>query len=120
MTLSLPFRLSAGFVFLFLSLIASPAHAAGSLSREDFLAAIGDPRMREYVAEHFQLAEDGRALRAGRQMPNAGERIPPFEIVARSNDRDEAPLVLRLSVSRGSQVLAIPCPASILFDPNCQ
>ena len=119
MSFSLPIRLVALAFLSFLALIAT-AHAGGSLGRDEFLGAISDPSIRGYVAEHFELAEEGRALRAGRLLPNAGERIPPFEIVARSLDNGEPPVVLHLEAALSNQVLIVPCGASVHYDLNCQ
>jgi hypothetical protein len=118
MSVSLPFRLVATAFLVFLSIIVS-AKAGGSLSREEFLTSISDPSIRTYVAEHFLLAEEGRALRAGHPMPNSGERIPPFEIVARSYQDDEAPVVLHLDTDPAGQVLIVPCAASTHYDSDC-
>ena len=61
---------------------ARSAHGGGSVSRYEFLAQIRNEEVREFVETQFRLADEGRALRAGRHLPNAGERVAPFEIEA--------------------------------------
>lgn len=108
--------MATAFAFLFLT----AAYAGGSLPKDDFLGAIADPAIRDYVAEHFDLAEEGRALRAGRRMPNAGERIPPFEIVGHAMDDLETPVVLHLEAVPSEQIAIIPCAESVYYDPQCR
>ncbi|MBS1960934.1 MAG: hypothetical protein JST04_01870 [Bdellovibrionales bacterium] len=119
MNSKLPFRLIALSFLSFFFLILE-ANAGGSLSREEFLNAIGDESIRTYVAEHFALAEDGRALRAGRQLPNAGERIAPFEIVAEATTGTDGPMVLHLDSVPTHQVVLIPCAESVHYDAHCE
>ncbi len=119
MRFTLPNRLGAA-LFLLFSLGIGIARAGGALSREEFLAAIADQGLREYVSEHYQLAEEGRALRAGRQMPNPGARIAPYEIVARALWGDEMPLVLHLDTEPSTQVLIVPCAESTHYGPKCE
>lgn len=111
-----PFRLAAAAS----AFLTWSAFAGGPIPREDFLGAIADPTIREYVAEHFDLAGEGRALRAGRRMPNAGQRIPPFEIVGHAREDLETPVVLHLDRNPAEQVMIIPCAESIHYGPRCR
>jgi hypothetical protein len=118
MTSPLPFRLIvAAFISFFI--LVSTSHAGGSISREEFLDTLSDPSIRQYVAEHFQLAEEGRSLRAGRHMPNAGARIPPYEILARPHFEGEEPVVLEVKSERSTQVRILPCAESVFYDSHC-
>ncbi len=119
MKFALLFRLAASAFFSFF-LVVGAARAAGSLSREEFLQKISDERLRQYVAEHFDLAEEGRSLRAGMSLPNAGERLPPYEIVAYPCSGARNPVVLHLDSGPSSQIVILPCAGSDHYDRDCQ
>ena len=85
---------------------ARSAHGGGSVSRDEFLSQIRRGEVREYVETQFKLAEEGRALRAGRHLPNAGERMAPFEIEAYATGSTR-PVIVRVSDADGAvEVLA--------------
>jgi hypothetical protein len=118
MSLSFPFRVAAALIIFFAALL-STAHAGGSLSQAAFLDAIEDPQIRLFVVEHFQLAEEGRALREGKQSPNAGERRVPYEILARPRAPKAPLLVLRLETLVSPTVVITTCQASWHYAPSC-
>lgn len=115
----LPFRLVATASLVFLGLITA-AKAGGSLSREDFLAEIADERLRRTIIDQFDLADEGRALRAGRHLPNAGERVAPFEILVRPARGEAQTVVLRLESPNARRIVILPCSGSAHYSPKCE
>ncbi len=112
-------------LFLSAALFLSPliAHGGGTLSRDEFLSEISDLTLRAFIAQNFLIEEEGRAMRIGRQEPNAGERVTPFEIIARPARSDEgnpAPIVLRLDQPDTTQLALVPCSKSEHYDEFCR
>ncbi len=89
---------------------ARSAHGEKSISRDEFLTKIHDNEVRAFVEENFRLAEAGRATRAGRHLPNAGERIPPYEIEAYPPGSTR-PVIVRIS-ENAIAIEVIACQAS--------
>lgn len=100
-------------LFAILALVfARSAHGGGSLARVDFLAQIRNEEVREFVETNFRLAEEGRARRAGAHLPNAGERVGPFEIEAYPVTGDTSrPIIVRVDGIEGA-VEMIACEES--------
>lgn len=96
-------------------ILASPTYAAGSISREEFLETIGDDSLRGFVEANFKISESGLASRGGAEEPErAGERMPPFEIVARLPYGHER-FVLRVD----DRLQVVSCAESFYYAPYC-
>jgi hypothetical protein len=97
-------------------LLPVKAHAGGSLSREEFLERIQDSEIRAFVEGNFDLEEDARAARIGRQDPaRAGERVAPFEILARSRAGAQ-----RVVVHVEGDVSILSCAGSVHYASDCE
>ncbi len=92
---------------------ARSAHGGGAVSRQEFLSQIRNEEVREFVESNFRLADEGRALRAGRHLPNAGERVAPFEIEAYPANADR-PVIVRIG-GPDAAVEVLACEESTHF-----
>lgn len=114
-----PFRLAAMSILSLFGWI-SLASASGSITRSEFLSAISDDEVRAHITEHFTLSAEGRAYRAGAHLPDAGERMAPFEITAEPTIAPGESVVLRLDTIPSRQVLILPCSESDHYSADCE